>query len=122
MNFLNMIGSIAILLLASGAQASTITLFCEEARTPEACSTQAEAALRSIGCILEITEINCGRAEGPFYCELKSGNCFRAHLGNFGGETCYDSQKVTIPKEHRVHNGYWLGFFGSYSRTLCRKL
>ena len=115
--------AIGFMTLASSAQASVIILYCEEAgTTAESCSIKTQAALLSLGCSLEISETRCSREEGPRYCELKSTNCSTARFVGFNGESCDDRQRVSISKEHRVHHGYWNGFFGPYSRTICREL
>jgi hypothetical protein len=114
------------------ASADVLHLHCYKGETPETCATLAETAIQNLGCVVESEKTGCTYAlkEDPndprktvqadtAYCEVTSSNCAQPNVGNFGGETCYDSRKVTIAKKSRIHNGYWFGAFGSYSRTVC---
>jgi hypothetical protein len=118
--------------LALNAEASTLNLFCKSGEGLTDCGAKAEAAVTRLGCSLVPSETNCHftlredpknpgstvQTDSP-YCELSSANCSRPHTG-IGEENCVDREKVEIAREAGVHNGYWFGFFGDYSRTVCR--
>lgn len=122
-----------VLFLTLNAQASTLTLFCDNHETPNSCGARANAAVEKLGCVVERAETKCTysliedprnpgstiKGDSP-YCELTSANCSSPLPGNFGGENCFDREKVRIAKADGVHNGYWFGLFRSYSRTVCR--
>ena len=131
-----MIAFVLIMFMADGAQASDIYLFCEDGQSPTSCRYKTELALGNLKCDLITSETACQYAllpdprqpENPdariesdsVYCKLRSSNCSAPQVGLFGGENCFDKEKVTIPREYGVHHNYWFGLFGSYSRTICR--
>lgn len=119
-------------LIGSTAFADSMYLHCFEGKTPDECGIAVETALNEMGCEI-VVGANCtmAREEDPndstktvlsdtAYCEVESSNCDQPRVGNFGGESCDAGVKVKIPKFTGVHNGYWFGFIGSYSRTLCK--
>ena len=121
----------ALTFLSWNAMAST-TLFCNDGVSLTTCADIAEAALEQLGCKVnqQATACTFSLKEDPKnpgqtiatqapYCEISSENCSRPNTGNFGGENCSQGTKTQIPKSAGVHNGYWFGFFGSYSRTVC---
>lgn len=114
------------------AQASALSLYCDGTKDLNECGVMSEKALENLGCSVNTSLTDCkyGLREDPKnpgatipsdqpYCELTSANCSSPLPGNFGGENCFDRQKVSIARRDRVHNGYWFGLFGSYSRTVC---
>lgn len=125
-----------VLLLATNVQASTLSLFCEKSTGPAGCRVQIQVALARVGCeVARDMPFDCQFTlrEDPrhpgatipsdkSYCELSSVNCESPHPGNFGGENCYAGKKITLSKSDGVHNGYWMGLFGSYSRTICKAM
>ena len=115
------------------AYGSTLTLFCEKGETPESCASKTETAVERLSCAVDKPATRCtySLVEDPKnpgltipsdspYCELTSDNCSSPLPGNFGGENCFNREKMQISKVDRVHNGYWFGLWGTYSRTVCR--
>ncbi|RYZ84923.1 MAG: hypothetical protein EOP04_16995 [Proteobacteria bacterium] len=128
--------SFIVLFCSLHAEASDVLLFCNPGDTPDTCKVQTERALHDQNCILETNKTNCHYSlildpsnkqdietripsDTP-YCELTSKNCSSPQPGNFGGENCFGLEKRQIRRAYKVHNGYWFGPFGDYSRTLCR--
>lgn len=124
---------LATLILLCAWNAGALTLHCNDGETPVSCANKVENALEKLGCKLETAKTKCTysllpdpkdenariQSDSP-YCEITSSNCSSSSVGNFGGETCYDNKtKVSIARQDQVHNGYWFGWFGSYSRTVC---
>lgn len=123
---------IAILMFFSLNAQASMTLFCYESETPASCANKVASALEKLGCMSDKGEAACVYSLTPDpknpgatipsstpYCEVASSNCSQPRTGNFGGETCLQGEKVKIARADSVHNGYWFGPFGSYSRTIC---
>lgn len=124
---------LSLFFLVLNAQASTLSLYCSDKDSLEACALKTEAALEKLGCVLDKSSTDCTYArkadpqnqdstiptETP-YCSLTSQNCSDPMQGNFGGESCFDREKVRISRADGVHQGYWFLPWSSYSRTICR--
>ena len=124
---------VSLICVSLNVLASDLTLFCGKGQTPESCALKTESAVEKLGCAVDKSATQCtySLVEDPKnpgstipsdspYCELTSKNCSRPLPGNFGGESCFDRVKTQISKADQVNNGYWFGFWGSYSRTVCR--
>lgn len=113
---------VLILFTSFLAQAGEMTLHCRKGADSAACGQKVVTALEKLGCQVDTSSLACGYTVGgePAYCQVVSSNCHKPLVGNFGGEDCGSSEKLKIPLREGVHNGYWFGPFGSYSREICK--
>ena len=109
-------------LFSSLANAGEMTLHCRKGPGPEACGQKVVTALEKLGCQVDSGSVTCelNPKSETAACQVVSSNCHKTWVGNFGGEDCRSSEKVKIPLREGVHNGYWFGPFGSYSRQICK--
>src|SRR5437868_7093160 len=125
----NLIFGLVIAVLSSHAQASKLSLYCENTFSPKICQKRIVQAARSVGCSLDVQSFECAATlnengtpattGNTFYCEIQSSNCSEPLQGLFGGDSCDNSKMVAYDSSSGVNNGYWYGFLGSYSRNLC---
>ena len=115
------------------ANASLLRLTCEGGPALQACAERVQTALTKLGCNIDASQSKCNHfvkpdpqnPNGPnipadgVYCEVTSENCSQPKKG-FGSDSCYsDSELVKLSKSEGIHNGYYYGFFASYSRNIC---
>ena len=116
---------------------ANLLMKCGDGVALEACADKVEQTLINLGCEIKISETDCdfGLIDDPNsdepdaniqtdtpLCSIKSVNCSQALDVLFSfRESCHESQvKMTIPKASGVTHNYWKGFWGSYSRVICK--
>lgn len=133
MKILKSLSLITFLCLSAAVNASpSLSLTCEGASI-QTCTKTTTDALTKIGCNLDPQETQCEyflvqdpqNPSGPgipnkdFECKAYAPNCEKPTMGAFSDSCASDSKLVKLPKSANLHNGYWYGFFGSYSRGVC---
>jgi len=123
--------------ICAGAQAD-LDLKCKGEVSLEGCADRVENTISKMGCNVETQATECfyGLVDDPnsdkpdvnietdtVLCSIKSKDCSHAPEMLFSiGESCRGSEdKIQIPKSSKVTNNYWKGFWGSYSRVVCKR-
>lgn len=125
-----------LLLLALSFSANTFAstnmkLNCES--SIQSCTKNVNDALTKIGCDLDTNETKCefflaqdpknptgpGIATDKVVCNAYAANCEQPNMGLFSDSCASDSKLVKLSRFGNIHNGYWFGLFGSYSRGIC---
>lgn len=135
MNTLRSLSFIAFLCFsASAVNASTnMNLTCEGISSLQTCTKNVTDALTKIGCNLDAKETLCeyflvqdpknptgpGIVTDKVACKAYAANCEQPTMGLLSDSCASDSKLVKLEKSAKIHNGYWYGFFGSFSRGIC---
>lgn len=133
MKILKSLSLMTFLCLSAAVNASTsLSLTCEGSSI-QSCTKNVTESLTKIGCNLDSQETLCENflAQDPknptgpgiptkdVVCKAYAANCEKPTMGAFSDSCASDSKLVKLPKSANLHNGYWYGFFGSYSRGVC---